>query len=339
MTTKTAIKSPKKKTIKKKVKKPVKKAQKSAKKTIKKVNPKIAQTVDDVRVDTSPPDGKKRRGRPPKKEIKVSIKSETIDLTEREERFCREYVCDAALNATKAFQKAFPAATYGTARCESSKLLANPNIKARIKEMQQERAIRLELAPERLLSELMKMAFYDPSDFYDDDGRVKPLRELEPDQRAIIAGFETLHKIIGDDNDGLAVTTKVKLPDKKACIELLGRYLKIFNESTPSPVKLVKTILEQVRDGKLSSRDAAYELQINGVPLPEILKIELSKAAPEEEMPENCPTPDEIEKRAMEAREAAQAQRDFFVPERRKEVQQLKEDLKQHESFGGENED
>lgn len=339
MTTKTAIKSPKKKTIKKKVKKPVKKAQKSAKKTIKKVNPKIAQTVDDVRVDTSPPDGKKRRGRPPKKEIKVSIKSETIDLTEREERFCREYVCDAALNATKAFQKAFPAATYGTARCESSKLLANPNIKARIKEMQQERAIRLELAPERLLSELMKMAFYDPSDFYDDDGRVKPLRELEPDQRAIIAGFETLHKIIGDDNDGLAVTTKVKLPDKKACIELLGRYLKIFNESTPSPVKLVKTILEQVRDGKLSSRDAAYELQINGVPLPEILKIELSKAAPEEEMPENCPTPDEIEKRAMEAREAAQAQRDYFVPERRKEVQQLKEDLKQHESFGGENED
>lgn len=338
MTTKTGIKSPKKKIIKKKAKKPVKKAQKSPKKAIKTPRVKIAQTLDDVRVDTSPTEEKKKRGRPPKKEIKVSIKSEVIDLTEREERFCREYVCDAALNATKAYQKAFPHVAYSTAKVNSCKLLTQANIKARIIEMKQERAIRLELAPERLLSELMKMAFYDPSDFYDDDGRVKPLRELEPDQRAIIAGFETLHKIIGDDTDGLAVTTKVKLPDKKACIELLGRYLKIFNESTPSPVKLVKTILEQVRDGKLSSRDAAYELQINGVPLPEILKIELSKAAPEEEVPENCPTPDEIEKRAMEAREAAQAQRDYFVPERRKEVQQMKEDMKQHESFGGENE-
>ena len=327
MAAETNPKTPKKKVTKKPVKK-----------TAKKPPVKIAQTLDDVRVDTSKLPVKssvKKQVKSPVKKKAVSVKRETIELTEREERFCREYVCDAALNATRAYRKAFPHTSYGTARNEGSKCLAKHYISRRIQELMQDRFRRLGISIERVIAEIAKLAFYDPRDFFDDDNRLKPLSELEPDQAAVIAGIETLHKITGDDSDCMAVVTKIKLPDKRANLELLGKYLKMFSDSTPAPSKHIAPLLQAVLDNNMSAREAAYKITIMGEPIPEVLKIEMSKAAIEEEVPENCPTPDEIEKRAMEAIAAAQAQRDYFVPERRKEVQQLKEDLKQHEAFGG----
>ena len=46
--------------------------------------------------------------------------------------FADEYIIN--LNATKSYKKAYPEATYNTARTEGCKLLANPNIKAYIDE-------------------------------------------------------------------------------------------------------------------------------------------------------------------------------------------------------------
>ena len=46
--------------------------------------------------------------------------------------FADEYIIN--LNATQSYLKAYPEATYNTARTEGSKLLANPNIKAYIDE-------------------------------------------------------------------------------------------------------------------------------------------------------------------------------------------------------------
>ncbi len=324
-------KPPKKKVQKKTTKKPVKNK-------VKKPLVKIAQTLDDVRVDTSKPPVKnsgKRKVKGLVKKKAVSVKSEAIELTEREERFCREYVCDAALNATRAYRKAFPHVAYSTAKVNACKLLTQTNFSRRVKELVQDRFRRLDISIERVLAELAKMAFYDPRDFYDDDGRIKPLSELEPDQAAVIAGIETLHKITGDDSDCMAIVTKIKLPDKRANLELLGRYLKLFSDSTPAPSKHIAPLLQAVLDNKMSAREAAYKISILGEPLPEILKIELSKAVLEEEVPENCPTPDEIEKRAMEARLAAQTQRDSWVPQRQAEVILLKEEMKQHNSFSG----
>jgi len=331
MAAETNPKTPKKKVTKKTTKKPVKK-------TAKKPPVKIAQTLDDVRVDTSKPPVKssvKKKVKGPVKKKTVSAKREVIELTEREERFCREYVCDAALNATRAYRKAFPHVAYSTAKVNACKLLTQTNFSRRVKELAQDRFRRLGISIERVIAEIAKLAFYDPRDFFDDDNRLKPLSELEPDQAAVIAGIETLHKITGDDSDCMAVVTKIKLPDKRANLELLGKYLKMFSDSTPAPSKHIAPLLQAVLDNNMSAREAAYKITIMGEPIPEVLKIEMSKAVIEEEVPENCPTPDQIEKRAMEAIAAAQAQRDYFVPERRKEVQQLKEDLKQHEAFGG----
>lgn len=340
MTIKVEIKSPKKEKLKKKVKKPVKKTQNSTKKPIKKINPEKIQLSDNTQENAPPANEKRGRGRPRKlinqiNTIKqpVSIRSETINLTEKEERFCREYVCDAALNATKSYQRAFPATTYYTASTQASRLLKKPEIRARLDEMKIERAARLEITPERILNEIAKQAFYDPRDFFDDDGRIKPMSELPPDAAAVISNMETVSKITGEASDGMTVLTKIKLPDKRANLELLGKFTKTFDTNAPSPDKRIIPLIESVLKGEMSARDAAMSIQMMGLPIPEVMRIEMSKNIESENAQEETISIEELELRCIAALENRERERFVFVPERRSEVEGLKAGLISDVSF------
>lgn len=266
---------------------------------------------------------------------KQKKKTAINELSKKEEHFCREYVCDAGLNATRAYRSAFPAVSYNAAKTEASKLLTKPYIKARISEMELERARRLEITPERVLSEIAKLAFYDPRSFFHDDGRMKNISECEPDHAAVIGGIEIIKKNAGDGSGGTTVTTKIKLPDKTRNLELLARYLKMFSETTPAPEKALAPILQAVLDDQLSPREAGYKINALGLPLPEILKLELQKVDTEAETSNgnHSISVEELERKATEHFAATEEQRRYFLPERRQEIQKLKEELKQHDSF------
>lgn len=261
------------------------------------------------------------------------VKQYTPDLSEKEARFCQEYVCSEVLNATQAYLKAFPHVTYNTARTTAAKLLAKTNIKARINDLNRERNERLSVNSEKVLREIAKQAFYDPREFFDDDGRIKPISEMSPDAAAVISNIETLHKVTGEESDGLAVITKIKLPDKRANLELLGRYLKMFDLSTPAPDKRISKLLAYTASGKLSARDAAYKIQALGLPLPEVLRIELSKTQEEDSTPAETITVEELELRCIEAMENRIMQENIFKPERQVAVAELKADLVTDSNF------
>lgn len=155
---------------------------------------------------------------------------DTRPLTDKEEWLCREFVADAGENQTRAYARVYPGTTYESARVLASKLFAKVNIQSRIAELRVERNKRLEISADRVLLELSKLAFYDPRGFFDEDGRLKPLGELDPDQAAVIGGIETFHKVTGEDGDGMCITTKIKLPEKKGALELIGRNLKMWTD-------------------------------------------------------------------------------------------------------------
>lgn len=151
-------------------------------------------------------------------------------LTDKEERLCREFICDFAGNQTRAYMHVYPGSNYETAKSQAYRVFTKPHIKQRITELQQERNKRLEISGDRVLSELSKLAFYDPRGFFDSNMRLRPVDELDPDHAVIIAGIETLHKTVGAEKDGVVVLTKIKLPDKGANLERLGKYFKLFTE-------------------------------------------------------------------------------------------------------------
>jgi phage terminase small subunit len=148
-------------------------------------------------------------------------------LTDKEEWFCREYVCEE--NGTKAYLRVYKC-SYDSARSGASSLLTKSNIQVRLEELREERNKRLEISADRVLRELSKLAFYDPRGFFDEDGRLKPISEIDPDQAAVIGGIETIHKVTGEESDGMTVLTKIKLPEKKGALELIGRNLNMWKE-------------------------------------------------------------------------------------------------------------
>lgn len=155
---------------------------------------------------------------------------ELAPLTDKEEWICREFVADAGENQTRAYMKVFKGCTYESARTLAAKYFADVRIKARIAELRVERNKRLEITADKVLAGIAKLAFYDSREFFDDDGRLRPIGELDPDHSDVISGIETMHKVTGEESDGVTITTKIKLADRGQNLERLGKYCKLFTD-------------------------------------------------------------------------------------------------------------
>ncbi len=145
------------------------------------------------------------------------------------EIFCRAYIIDQ--NATKAAI----AAGYGekSAYKAGYRLSSNVQVKARIAQLLQKQSTKLDITAERVLAELAKMAFLDPRKFFNEDGSLKRVGELDDSTAASLAGIEH-EKLFEHFGKGQAkevgTTTKIKIADKGINLERLGRHLKLFTD-------------------------------------------------------------------------------------------------------------
>ena len=119
------------------------------------------------------------------------------DLTPKQLKFCQEYIID--LNATQASIRA--GYSESTARSIGSENLSKPAIVTHLQYLMNKRAERTEITSDRVLKELAKIAFFN----------------MEED-------------LLCDEESSLLVNRKIKLSDKKASLELLGRHLKLFTD-------------------------------------------------------------------------------------------------------------
>lgn len=151
----------------------------------------------------------------------------------RHEVFCREFAVHR--NASKAYMKAFPTASYNTARTNGCRLLADANIQKRIAEIEAERLDRLEVTHEKIIRELAKMAFVDERDFYNSDGTVKNVPDMDPD---VVAAVESVKvKVVSRETDEEGVTrtvtvTELKHGNKREALKLLMSQRGMLQEKT-----------------------------------------------------------------------------------------------------------
>lgn len=163
-------------------------------------------------------------------------------LSKKQELFCKEYLVD--LNATQAYKRAgYSVKSDNAAGVEGSKLLRNPKIDARIKELMEERSKRTEITQDFVLQELYAIAKANGSHYSQvveepiiqngkyvldpDTGKVKtyktvdmtPTNKLDEEQRKAIAGIK-------ETKYGIDVSTY----DKVKALELLGRHLGMFKD-------------------------------------------------------------------------------------------------------------
>lgn len=158
------------------------------------------------------------------------------DLTPKQQRFCDEYLID--LNATQAAIRAGYSAK--TANRIGSENLSKLDIQEYLSYRHQERLTRTEITQDSVLQEFAKIAFIDIRKFYNEDGRLKQINQLDNDCAAALAGLDVDE--LWADREQIGVTKKIRLNSKISALESLGKHVGIYkkdNEQKPASQTVV----------------------------------------------------------------------------------------------------
>lgn len=169
-------------------------------------------------------------------------------LTPKQEMFCREYLVD--LNATQAYIRAGYAAKGATQ--SASRMLANVNVAARLKELYEQRAQRVELEADDILRELKRCALFDIRKVVNWGGNevtFTPSHVLDDDTAAAIQSVK-------------AKTTRIESEDGPA-IERVEMELRFTNKLTA-----LQTAMDHLglREPKPKDADKSYTITVREIP-------------------------------------------------------------------------
>lgn len=170
------------------------------------------------------------------------------ELTPKQRRFAEEYCVD--FNATQAAIKAGYAEN--SAYSTGHRLLKNDEIQAAIAREQDRLTERTRITQDRIMKELSRTGFADMRNFAEWDGesmRFRDSDELSADDSPAIRDVTSTRQYqYSKDGDlvGETVNTQVRLHDKKAALELMGKQIGMFKdrldigtpEDTPFVVKV-----------------------------------------------------------------------------------------------------
>lgn len=140
-----------------------------------------------------------------------------MGLTAKQERFCREYLKDLC-GAQAAIRAGYSPAT---AAATAARTLRIVKVQKKVEALKAERAKSLDISAERVLKELARLAFGDPTQIVSVGRRgritVKPTAELTEDQRRTI-------QAVSETPNGI----KIKFADKLRALELVGKHIGLF---------------------------------------------------------------------------------------------------------------
>ena len=150
-----------------------------------------------------------------------------MELTPKQDAFVRAYLETG--NSSQAYRRAYdisPSTKPGTVDKRAFELMRHPKVARRLSEEQAKIAKRHELTIDRIAAEFATIAFADPGQFFEwgpDGVKVKPKESLTPEQRRAIGELSQTVTEAGG-------TIRVKLHDKLAALQALGKHLGFFRE-------------------------------------------------------------------------------------------------------------
>jgi phage terminase small subunit len=179
------------------------------------------------------------------------------NLSPQQERFCLLYL--QLGNAAKAYVEAgYSCKTPAVASAASARLMAKPQIKARIAEIQAESLRGLAITTERVMRERAKLAFFAPRGLFNDDGSPRKIGELDSDTAAALSALDV--SVSGDGS----VVLKYRLCDKNTALTALEKMLGLY---VPQRREVAGKAGGAIRGGVNLTPEMAYAQYIEGGPL------------------------------------------------------------------------
>lgn len=152
-----------------------------------------------------------------------------MTLNDKQKRFCEEYIID--LNGAQAAIRA--GYSEKTAKEIASRLLTKVNVQEFIQNRQKELQQSTGITQERVLREYAKVAFFDIRNIYTETNTLKSISDLDDDSASVIAGIDVMEEKGGNgqgEQVTLGWTKKIKLHNKIAALDSLGKHLGIFEK-------------------------------------------------------------------------------------------------------------
>ena len=142
------------------------------------------------------------------------------EATPKQELFAQKWVeCG---NASEAYRLAYDASEMSAEaiHVEACRLLQNPKVALRVNELKELQLRRHQVTADRVIAELAKLAFLDIRKAFDEEGKLKPIHEIDDDTAAAIAGLEveSLFEGRGENREQVGPAYKIKLSDKKGAL-------------------------------------------------------------------------------------------------------------------------
>lgn len=150
-------------------------------------------------------------------------------LDPRRELFAHEYVKD--LCGAAAARRIGIAA--GSARSEACRMLAEPEVQDLVADLLEARKAAAKIDAERILAELVALAFFDPIHAYDAAGnRLKDMHAIPEHVRKAIVGIDVFEEFSGrgEEREHIGNTVKVKFADRGAYLEKLMKHLGMLKD-------------------------------------------------------------------------------------------------------------
>ena len=159
--------------------------------------------------------------------------------TEKRERaFAHAYIANNRNGLQAALTAGFSERGAGVA---ANRLLKRANVITILAEAERKAAEAAGISVARTLKELARIAYSDPRKFFNADGSLKTVRELDDDAAAAMASFETDEIITGKSVIG--TTKKLKMWDKNTALVNAMKHLGMFEkDNSQRPTVTIKNL-------------------------------------------------------------------------------------------------
>lgn len=169
-------------------------------------------------------------------------------LTHKQEEFARGIV--RGMTQLEAYRTAYPGTKMSvkTMKEAASRLMRNSNVIATIEELKAPAIQKVQYDYERWLEEIQRVAFVDPRNFFDANGKALNLPDLNDETAPAVAGFEVSEEYMGQGESRRVkgCTKKYKLTSKLAALELYGKATGYYVEKAVAPVSALEAASTEV---------------------------------------------------------------------------------------------
>ena len=136
-----------------------------------------------------------------------------------------------ALARGKSQSDAYAEAGYKPSEPNASRLTRNDKVQARVVELTGRGAEKAAIDIGRVLTELGRLGFSDLRRVFDEDGRLRPVKDWDDDTAAAVASVEVVTKTLpGQDDAEVEYVHKIKFWDKNSALEKIAKHLGMFIE-------------------------------------------------------------------------------------------------------------